>query len=260
MSPARITLTRRQWLARSAIGAASTLVLPFAESCSIAVDPEYLVDVDGKLHYRPSGAPTTTAKPGLKSLGVGHPDAQLYVPAGYDGVKAVPLLVLLHGAGGDSKDWADDEGVISFLDELGIAMLAPSSRGWTWRSKTGDASFIDKALAATFSMVRVDTSKVAMGGFSDGASFGMLLGLANGDLFSHVFVFSGGYLTSFEPVGKPLVYMTHGTGDGVIPYSNALAIADTLRQSGYTVQFVSFEGGHTLPLSTAHDALRWFRG
>jgi phospholipase/carboxylesterase len=106
----------------------------------------------------------------------------------------MPLMVMLHGAGGSARS-------VSFTfplaEERGVVILAPESRAATWDGVRGefgpDVAFIDRALRATFQRVRLDTARLAIGGFSDGASYALSLGIANGDLFTHVIAFSPGF-------------------------------------------------------------------
>src|SRR5439155_10630340 len=84
----------------------------------------------------------------------------------------LPLLVLLHGAGGSG------EGILRRLgaaaDEAGVAVLAPDSRGSSWDGIRGgfgaDVTFVDRALERVFEDVSVDPARIAVGGFSDGAT------------------------------------------------------------------------------------------
>ena len=79
---------------------------------------------------------------------------------------AMPLLVLLHGAGGTG------EGVLRRIrdaaEEAGVAVLAPDSRESTWDAiRVGfgaDVAFIDRALARAFETLPVDPARVAIGG------------------------------------------------------------------------------------------------
>ena len=68
-----------------------------------------------------------------------------------------------------------------------MSVLAPDSRGTTWdaiREGFGDdVTFIDRALEHVFARVSIDPARVTVGGFSDGASYALSLGLANGDVF-----------------------------------------------------------------------------
>src|SRR2546429_387045 len=78
------------------------------------------------------------------------------------------------------------------------ASLALSARDTTWdaitRSFGPDVDFINRALERVFDSVAIDPARVAVGGFSDGASYGISLGLINGDLFKRVSAFSAGFV------------------------------------------------------------------
>src|SRR2546425_904676 len=66
-------------------------------------------------------------------------------------------------------------------DEAGVVVLSPDSRGSTWdaiRDGFGpDVTFLNRALARVFDTVSVDPARIAVGGFSDGASYALSLGL-----------------------------------------------------------------------------------
>jgi predicted esterase len=113
--------------------------------------------------------------------------------------------VLLHGAGGSG------EGVLRCVaaaaDESGVVVLSPDSRGSTWDAIRGgfgpDVTFLNRALERVFETVSVHPERIAAGGFSDGASYALSLGLINGDLFTRVVAFSPGFVVSGTPHGKP---------------------------------------------------------
>ena len=103
-------------------------------------------------------------------------------------------------------------------------------------------------------------TRIALGGFSDGASYALSLGIGNGDLFSHLVAYSPGFYVVPDPVvGTPPVFISHGTFDAVLSFANTRdRIVPTLRDSGHDVTFYEFEGGPEViaPASTA--ALDWF--
>ena len=47
-------------------------------------------------------------------------------------------------------------------------------------------------------------------------SYALSLGLANGDLFTHVIAFSPGFITPAPPSGRPPIFVSHGTADQVL--------------------------------------------
>ncbi|WP_373460293.1 hypothetical protein [Arthrobacter globiformis] len=71
---------------------------------------------------------------------------------------------------------------------------------------------INQALERIFQLVLVDPNQIAVGGFSDGASYALGLGLANGGLFSRVIAFSPGFVPPVPRTGKPRLFVSHREG------------------------------------------------
>ena len=221
----------------------------------------------GCLHSRPARAPVERAPVGLHALGpeAGPADGYLYVPAGYRTEISAPLVLLLHGAGEDARDGLAQ--LRGQADEVGLILLAPGSHGPTWdlilnRGRYGpDIAAIDRALGHAFSRCAVDPTHVGVGGYSDGASYALSLGLANGDLFSHVLAFSPGFLAPTGQSGSPRIFVSHGTRDGWLPIDScSRRIVPRLERSGYEVRYREFEGGHVVPPAIAREAASWFAG
>jgi predicted esterase len=108
----------------------------------------------------------------------------------------------------------------------------------------------------------VNPARIVVSGFSDGASYALGLGLANGDLFSRVVAFSPGGIVPSDtpPNGHPEFFVSHGTQDPILPIDLASRrIVKDLRDDGYTVEFVEFAGGHTIPPEIALQAVEWLR-
>lgn len=216
---------------------------------------------DGHLTARPAPR-AAAAVPGLHQLGLDSGrDALLYVPEGLGEDGPVPLVLMLHGSGGTGQ------GVLAMAralaDELGMVVLAPDSRGRTWDIILGeygpDVAFVNLALEAAFARCAVDADRVAIGGFSDGASYALSLGVANGDLFTHVLAFSPGFMAPPAQRGAPRVYVSHGTGDTVLPIERcSRRLAPRLQNAGYALLYREFEGPHIVPAVIAREAFVWF--
>jgi phospholipase/carboxylesterase len=213
-----------------------------------------------RLTARPQPEPTATLPaPGTQplDLGVERPPL-LQVPPGLVAGSAAPLVVALHGAGGDAEAGL---GILGDLaDQRGLLVLAPASRGSTWDAVTGsgdrDAAVLDQALARVFSTVPVDPGRVAVAGFSDGASYALGLGLANGDLFGRVVAFSPGFVAGTARAGRPAVFVSHGDADDVLPVDRtSRRIVRALRDDGYDVTYREFPGGHAVPPEVAREAV-----
>lgn len=217
----------------------------------------------GRLISRPgpdlSGPPP---RPGLHRLALGHArDGLLYVPARHDPEVPAPLIVMLHGAGADAHD------VLPMLqdlaDALEIVLLLPDSRGNTWdligSGYGADVDFIDEALEVLFARMRIDPARIALAGFSDGASYALSLGLSNGDLFTHILAFSPGFVVVDEQVGRPHIFVAHGSQDRVLPVDAcSRSLVPRLEKAGYEVRYEEFHGGHLVPEHIAGEAVDWF--
>jgi phospholipase/carboxylesterase len=214
---------------------------------------------DGRLTARPRIGVTTTGD-GTHALGLDRDrDAILQLPANVPPTP-LPLIVLLHGATGNGQGILRRVGAAA--GDAGIAVLAPDSRNGTWdaiRQGFGpDVTFIDRALERVFNTVSVDPARMAIGGFSDGATYAIALGLINGDLFRRVVAFSPGFIVPGEPHGKPEFFVSHGTNDRILPIDEtSRVIVPTLQRHGYTVTFREFDGVHEVPAAIAAEGLRW---
>lgn len=62
-----------------------------------------------------------------------------------------------------------------------------------------------------------DARHLAIGGFSDVASYALSVGITKGRLFTHVLGFSPGFMAPTHQPDSPRVFISHGTSDEVLP-------------------------------------------
>ncbi|MEE1655932.1 phospholipase [Microvirga sp. CF3062] len=219
----------------------------------------------GRLRARPEqiGAPAPVM-PGRHALGLdGTRDGAFLVPSGLDPARPAPLIVALHGAGGIATHILDL--VAAQAEQHGIIVLAPESRGPTWDVIRGgygpDVAFIDRALTKVFGLHPVDPARIAVSGFSDGASYALSLGVINGDLFDHILAFSPGFLVPTTTADTPRIFISHGVHDEVLPIDPcSRRIVPALRRAGYDVDYHEFDGGHVVPPDMVERAAIRFLG
>jgi len=216
----------------------------------------------GRITTRPPHRPRLSFTAGLERLQVdgGGAGGLLYVPAGVRPELPTPLVLVLHGAGATAQHGLDL--LIGQADDAGLILVAPSSQRETWDLLLGgygpDVAWIDRVLAEVFQRLPVDPTRLAVGGFSDGASYALSLGLTNGDLFSHVLAFSPGFAAPARRRGRPRLFLSHGTRDRVLPiHACSRRLVPELRQTGYQVRYREFEGGHVIPPAIVLDAVAW---
>ncbi len=254
--PPRVTVTRREF---AALGGGAILSVAFSSACKAI--GEAVAAGDGRLTARlpdPSGKTTAASGEAAMGLDASH-DAVLHVPSPLP-AGPMPFLLFLHGATGAGAR------VIRRLnttpDTEGVAVAAPDARNGTWdavRDDFGpDIKFLDRVLTEAFSKIAIDPNRLAVGGFSDGATYALSLGLINGDLFRRVLAFSPGFVISGPLHGKPKFFISHGRADDILPIDSASRrIVPALRNRSYDVTYKEFDGGHEMPPDVVAEAMRW---
>lgn len=212
----------------------------------------------GQLATRPhSPRGHTAAATGLHQLA----RVPVYVPASYRAAHPTPALVMLHGAGQTS------ERALSIVqraaDRDGFLVIAPKSVDESWDRMRGgygpDVAQLDRALAAAFDAYAIDPARLAIGGFSDGASYALSLGLGNGELFRAILAFAPGFEAAVQRRGRPRIFIAHGIADRVLPIDRtSRRIVPALRRERYALEYVEFDGGHVVLDAMLDQAIRWW--
>jgi phospholipase/carboxylesterase len=198
-----------------------------------------------RLQARPGATGNAGCRPGQHELRIAPDRRALMLVTRPDAARPRrAVLLALHGAGSGGAP-GGLHAFRSAWDLPGLVLVAPAAAGGWWTLDARDIGFVDRALQRAFARCRVDARRVAVGGFSSGAGLAVWLGLANGDLFSHVVVLSGGGGLPSRRVGTPRVLVAHGARDRVIPAARGGdALVAALRELGYAVTYRRFAGGH----------------
>jgi predicted esterase len=188
-------------------------------------------------------------------------DGTLYVPVGYKPGVATSLLVWLHGAGGGGSV---SPALAEMADEFTVVVLAPSAREWTWDAILGqwgpDVEFVQRAMRQTLDRYSIDRARIWLGGYSDGASYSLSLGISYGDVFRKVFAGAPGVMQPVDVKGKPPIFLAHGRQDETMPIdATSRKFLSRLKALGYDVTYREYEGRHTLPPGILRETFEWFR-
>ncbi|MCX4472027.1 phospholipase [Micromonospora sp. NBC_01655] len=212
----------------------------------------------GRLAARPA-PPTGRARRGLTPVTGpgGEPRALVYAPDDAD-ERPYRLVLLLHGAGGSARQGLDL--LLPLADAHHLLLVAPQATASTWdliaEGFGPDVRRIDELLESVLSAHPV--ADVAFGGFSDGASYALSLGLTNGDLVRAVLAFSPGFAAPLVTRGRPRVFVSHGAADPVLPADMcSRRLVPRLRALGYPVDYAEFTGGHEVPAELRRRAADW---
>jgi phospholipase/carboxylesterase len=204
-------------------------------------------------------------------------------------------VILFHGYGADAYDLKPMSDVLqtsqpcNWLFPQGL-LEVPIGPGWTGRAwwnvdiealqkRNAQGSSPDlsderpegmiKARTQAMEMIKelkVDWSKIILGGFSQGAMLAT-------DLFLHapknprgLLLFSGALVNKVD--WKPLVpqragarfFICHGTQDPVLPHRSAQQLETMLNAGGMKGGLVSFAGGHEIPPQAILKANEYLKG
>ncbi|MFC1672342.1 dienelactone hydrolase family protein [Planctomycetota bacterium] len=143
----------------------------------------------------------------------------LYVPKAYATApkdKKWPMMVVLHGAGGNFK--VGFPVIVKEAEARGYILVSPTYRmdGTWWKPEA--VSFLKRVIEDVRGNYRVNAGRIALAGVSNGAAGAWAISRAESKLFHAVVSISGPFEGSPEPAATegPPVYIVHGARDGVI--------------------------------------------
>jgi len=211
---------------------------------------------------------------------------RVYLPEDYDSTRTYPLVIGLHGYGGNARGFSR---IWEYLEPHTFIYAVPeapypisdltmeSTRQYSWEFRGDDAGLWREAdpwisefivRVADFLGKKYRIEKTCLFGFSQGAAWAYITGIRNPEVFHGIICFGGRLIDPLEydwlltdgiiRNGRDLkVFIAHGRGDDTIGYQAALDAGQKLKDFGYDVELVLFEGGHTIVRSPLEKALEW---
>jgi polyhydroxybutyrate depolymerase len=192
---------------------------------------------------------------------------RLYVPGGFDEKSALPLVIALHGGGGTAQVMETLTGFSILAERENFFAAYPNGfsdnhwadgRGTTQPEIAGvnDVNFISALIDEIGKLVRLDTKRVYVCGFSNGS---IMANFAACELSAKIAAFGGvsGQLAenkkNLHPASPLGVIYIHGSADPVVPYSGGLVLGPA---AGYVLSvaelmafWVGADGANTTPVT-----------
>jgi len=195
----------------------------------------------------------------------------LRLPARYDKWKPAPLIVALHGFGGDAAGMAALWSRVA--DDVGAVLLTPEGQfdgpggGKSWG--TGDrntaARQIMAAVADTRHRLFIDSERTVLTGFSQGGGMTYGVGLAYPESFRGLIPMAGPFVWGGDPAFREeklkrlRIFIIVGSDDANAPLNREAAAR--FQNAGARVRLNVLQGlGHTLPAQPdelLHEALKY---
>jgi polyhydroxybutyrate depolymerase len=188
---------------------------------------------------------------------------RVHVPAGLTG--PAPLVVVLHGGGGNGGQVEQQTRLTATADREGFVVAYPDGSGrtrlLTWNAGTccgyardqrvDDVGFVRAMLDAIAADFPVDPARVYVTGFSNGAMMAYRLGCELTDRIAAIAPVSGTLATPVCAPSRPLpVLHVHGTADRHVP----IAGGPPLREVPGTPPWHNTSLAYTMDFWTRHDA------
>jgi poly(3-hydroxybutyrate) depolymerase len=149
-------------------------------------------------------------------------------PANYENSRPYRLILDLHGYGGSYSETAGNYFGLWSLSKDSTIFVALSAPGGDWR--TGDnLAYVDEVLKAVQSNLCIDTSRIFLEGFSQGAAMSWSLACSRPGVFRAVIGHSGGGVPN-PTTCKP------------IPYLGSGGLQENVKQTTQTDQFAKWNG------------------
>ncbi|MCC6750585.1 MAG: hypothetical protein IT371_23185 [Deltaproteobacteria bacterium] len=203
-----------------------------------------------ELSARAEGSCGKGGASGESQQNLGQSYYKVSTPPGYDGTKAVPLWLVLHG----------DEGSPSTVypkffalqqqrggDFLLVTPKAYLDGGSWWHTPDPHIAFLDQVLAKVLADYNVDKDRIYLAGFSGGGSLSTRYGVERQDQFAGMLLLAGGSLgTSYKPpAGSCKIPARYVMGDVDSLRSINKAHYTLLQGKGHDVVWVTLPGtGH----------------
>ena len=167
-----------------------------------------------------------------KTVQLGDRYYEVFLPANPQGA---PLILALHGGGGNPDQFATASGFGDAATRAGYAVILPAGSGrrgdtlLTWnggyccgyaaRRNVDDLGFLETVIADAADRFGVDGDKVYLTGMSNGSIMAETFAAKNPDRVRAVAGVSGTMDTSKTAVaGKVPALIIHGTADEMVPY------------------------------------------
>jgi poly(3-hydroxybutyrate) depolymerase len=200
---------------------------------------------------------------------------RLFVPASYDGTRAFPLVVALHGLGGTEASFFDayNRALLPLAEKHGMLVLAPlgyrvdgfyGTPVGTDAAARRTAGFSEQDVLETLRIVReqyrVDEGRIYLMGHSMGAMGTWAVAAKHPGIWAALGPIAGrGSDAAAEQVRAIPAIVVHGDADPTVPVDGSRQMVAALKKLGGEVQYVEVPGGdHMSVVAPNLDAVLTF--
>jgi pimeloyl-ACP methyl ester carboxylesterase len=171
---------------------------------------------------------------------------RIFVPAAYDGSKPTPLVVALHGMGGDENSMFDGykETLKREAERLGFIVACPKGRDTASMYRGSAEQDVLDVMKEVERDYRIDLKRVYLMGHSMGGYGTWSVAMAHPELFAALGPISGGGDTNGMVKIKNIPeYVVHGDDDRTVNVSQSRRMVEAGKKIGVPITYVEVPGG-----------------
>lgn len=189
---------------------------------------------------------------------------RLYVPTGYDGKKAYPLIVALHGMGGSENTYFDfyDKGAFkTYAERRGYIVACPKGRGPASMYTGAAAQDVMDVIAEVRRAWKIDGDRIYLTGHSMGGYGTWSLAMAHPEMFAALApVAAGGDPANMQTIAHIPQLVVHGDNDKTVPVEDSRVMVAAARMLRVEVKYIEVPGGDHISIAarTFKDVFDWF--
>lgn len=163
-----------------------------------------------------------------------------YVPSGLTAARPAPLLLTLHGSGGNG--WSLVYKWRKFAEREGIVLVGPdSTNSEIWNIDRDGPAFLHDLVEETRRNLPIDGRRIYLFGHSGGAVFAIEIAALESEYFAAAAVHAGALESQYHSVfqyasRKTPIYLIVGTRDILFPLPSVRATRDALAERGFPVE------------------------
>jgi predicted esterase len=172
---------------------------------------------------------------------------RLFVPQAYDPAKPSPMVVALHGMGGDENSLFDQYGnglMKREAERVGFIVVCPKGRDTASMYRGAAEQDVLDVMADVERTYKVDAARIYLMGHSMGGFGTWSISMNHPELFAALGPISGGG----SPAGMAKIsaipeYVTHGDNDPTVSVTQSRAMVEAGRKAGANIVYVEVPGG-----------------
>ncbi|MEN3335592.1 MAG: hypothetical protein V7641_4957 [Blastocatellia bacterium] len=190
---------------------------------------------------------------------------RVFVPSSYDGARSFPLVIALHGMGGDENSYFDYYSNGLFKKEAerhGYIVACPKGRNPA-SMYIGDAERdVLDVMAEMKRAYRIDPERVYLTGHSMGGFGTLSVAMNHPELFAAIAPVAGGVMSplGLAKIARIPQLLVHGDADRTVPVERSRVIVEAGKKLGAEIKYIEVPGGDHGSVVAPHfkDVFDWF--